>query len=295
LYDPPRVLDPDAHLGLLDAALREDAAERDLTTEALVPADARGTAEVVCRERGVLAGLPLLPPLLRRLDPTGTVEALAQDGEEAGPGAVVARLRARSRALLAVERTALNVLRRLSGVATLTARYVEAVAGTGAKVYDTRKTTPGWRELEKHAVRCGGGENHRMRLDDAAMLKENHLLASEGTTGPAAVGRAVARLRETLPEGVPLCVEVESVEELEAALPHRPDVVMLDGFDLGDVRRAVRLVRASGEPRPLVEATGGITLENVAAFAAAGVDRVSVGALTHSAPALDLSMRFLPA
>jgi nicotinate-nucleotide pyrophosphorylase (carboxylating) len=289
------VLHPDAHLPLLDAALREDAAEHDLTTRALVPEEAQGSAEVVAKERGVLAGLPLVAPLLRQLDPTGAVEALAQDGDEVAPGTRVAVLRARSRALLAAERPALNFLRHLSGVATLTARFVEAVAGTRARILDTRKTTPGWRDLEKHAVRCGGGENHRMRLDDAAMLKENHLLASVGRTGPAAIAAAVERLRTALPPDVPLHVEVESLEELEAVLPLRPDVVMLDGLDLGDVRRAVVRVRASAEPRPLVEATGGVTLENVEALAATGVDRISVGALTHSAPALDLSMRFVPA
>jgi len=288
------VLDPASHLDFLAAALAEDQAGSDRTSLALVPPDATGVADVHAHAGGTLAGLPLVEPLLRLLDPDATVESEYQDGDEFAERAVVATWRGRSQALLGAERTALNLLRRLCGVATETSRFVAAVAGTRARILDTRKTTPGWRELEKYAVRCGGGENHRMRLDDAAMIKENHLLAAFGRTGKEAIAEAVVRARRALPPGVPLCVEVETLDELEAVLPHRPDVVMLDGFDLGDLRRAVRRVAASPAPRPQTEATGGVTLETVEAIAAAGVDRISVGSITHSAPAVDLSLRFRP-
>jgi nicotinate-nucleotide pyrophosphorylase (carboxylating) len=191
----------------------------------------------------------------------------------------------------------LNVLRHLSGIATLTRRFVDAVAGLPVTVLDTRKTTPGWRDLEKYAVRCGGGKNHRLRLDDGAMLKENHLLASFGRTGPAAISEAVDRLRANLPKGFPLCVEVETLEELAAVVDEGAEILMLDGFSRDDLRRAVAAVKgAKGGKgaKPLLEATGGITLETVRAIAETGVDRISVGALTHSAPALDLSIRHRP-
>jgi nicotinate-nucleotide pyrophosphorylase (carboxylating) len=285
------LLDPTPHLPFLAAALEEDGARLDVTSHALVPEGATAVADVVSQERGVLAGLPLLGPLLRMLDPQARVEAAHDDGDEVAERSVLATWRGNARSILAAERTGLNLLRRLSGIATLTSRFVEAVAGTGARILDTRKTTPGWRELEKYAVRCGGGENHRLRLDDAAMVKENHVIAAMGRTGAEPLAGAVARLREALAPGVVVHVEVESLEELAAVLPLRPDVVMLDGLDLGDLRAAVRSVRALPEPRPLLEATGGVTLDDVEAVAATGVDRISVGAITHSAPALDLSLR----
>jgi nicotinate-nucleotide pyrophosphorylase (carboxylating) len=228
---------------------------------------------------------------VRLLDPDAEVALHAADGDDVGPGAPVATFSGRARAVLSAERTLLNVLRHLSGVATLTRAFVEAVTATGAAVYDTRKTTPGWRELEKHAVLCGGGRNHRRGLADALMVKENHLYAAFGRTGPDALLEAVRRCRAGAPPGTPLYVEVETLAELEAVAAERPEVLMLDGFDLGEVRAAVRHVRTLAPPRPLLEATGGITLENVGAYAAAGVQRISVGALTHSAPALDLSLR----
>jgi nicotinate-nucleotide pyrophosphorylase (carboxylating) len=195
-----------------------------------------------------------------------------------------------ARAVLAGERTALNVLGHLSGVATLTRAYVEAVLATGARILDTRKTTPGWRALEKHAVRCGGGENHRLDLADAAMVKSNHLRAAFGREGPEAVREAVRRCRAALPGGTDLYVEVRTLEELDVACEEQASVVMLDNFDLGDVRRAVQRVRALPPPRPVLEATGGMRLDTVEAFAAAGVQRISVGAITKSAPAADLSL-----
>lgn len=287
----------------LDRALAEDLGaggaggardEADVTARAVVPDDAVATADVVAKEAGVLCGLGSFLALLRRLDPEGRATALASDGARVVPGERLLTLVGRARAVLACERTALNLARHLSGVATLTARYVAAVAGLPVEVYDTRKTLPGYRRLEKYAVRCGGGRNHRMGLSDAAMVKENHLLSGLGRTGAAAIAEAVARIRAARGRSVPVFVEVEDAEELDAALQAGADVVMLDGFALADLRRAVARVRASPRPHPRLEATGGVTLETVRAVAETGVDRISVGALTHSAPALDLSVRHRP-
>jgi nicotinate-nucleotide pyrophosphorylase (carboxylating) len=239
----------------------------------------------------VLAGLPLAGPVFRSLDPDADVTCHLEDGERVAAGSRVLTVRGLARAVLSGERTALNLLCHLSGVATLTAAFVEAAMATGVRILDTRKTLPGWRALEKYAVCCGGGENHRMDLADAAMVKENHLYAAFGRTGPDAIREAVTRCKAALPEGLPLYVEVENHEELEAAASAGASVLMLDGFDLGDIRRAVKTVRGLPPPRPELEVTGGVTLENVAAFAAAGAQRISIGALTHSAPALDLHLR----
>lgn len=288
------MLDITPHLPLLATALAEDLGKGDVTSTALVPEGTRGTADLVAKEAGTLCGIPLVEPLVRILDPDASVEVVTGDGSRVADGDVLAVIRGRARAILATERTALNFVRRLSGIATTTARYVSAVAGLPVTVYDTRKTTPGWRDLEKYAVRCGGGSNHRMRLDDAAMIKENHLVEAFGRTGPAAVAEAVRRARAACPPGTPLLVEVETEAELEAIADEAVDVVMLDGWPLDALARAVAFVRAKGPPRPLVEATGGVTLDNVRAIAETGVDRVSVGALTHAAPALDLSVRHRP-
>jgi len=275
----------------LDWILAEDLGAGDATTDAVVPADATTVADVVAKDGGVLCGIDVFEPLARRLDPAARVEVLVRDGARVAPKQRLATIRGRARAVLSTERTALNVARHLSGVATLTAAFVAAVAGLPVELYDTRKTQPGWRDLEKYAVRCGGGRNHRLRLDDAAMVKENHLRAGLGRTGPAAIVEAVARIRRAHPEGLPLYVEVEDLDELAAVVGAGADVVMLDDFALDDLRRAVAFVRARPAPRPAVEATGGITLATVRAVAETGVDRISVGALTHSAPALDLSVR----
>jgi nicotinate-nucleotide pyrophosphorylase (carboxylating) len=288
--DDDLTLDAVAFVPFLRAALEEDGAAHDLTATAVVPADARATAEVVAKQEGVLAGVALAAPAFRLLDPDAVVEELRSDGDTVSNGARVLTVRGRARALLGAERTVLNVLRHLSGVATLTSAFVEATMGTGAAIYDTRKTTPGWRALEKHAVRCGGGKNHRLGLNDALMVKENHLYAAFGKTGPQALVEAIRRCRAAAPDK-PLYVEVETLAEFEAVAAERVDVVMLDGFDLGDVRQAVKHVRTLVPPRPLLEVTGGVTLGSVEGWAAAGIQRISVGALTHSAPALDLSMR----
>ena len=222
------------------------------------------------------------------LDPDAELEALRRDGDAVEPGDVVLRIRGEARAILTGERTALNFLQRLSGVATLTRRYVDAVAGTGARILDTRKTTPGWRRLEKAAVRAGGGDNHRAGLYDMVLIKENHIAAAGGITA------AVQRVRERNSEGLAVEVEVTSPPELEEAVRAGVDRVLLDNMGLDELRAAVALAErtaaAAGRPRPELEASGNMTLERVRAVAETGVDFISVGALTHSATALDLSL-----
>lgn len=285
-------LDLDALRPHLERALEEDHARSDLTAQAVVEdAERRVTADVVARASGTLAGLPLAEPIFRLLDPEVVVTLHYEDGEGVGENAKILTVEGRARAILSAERTVLDFLGHLSGVATLTAAYVEAALGTGVDILDTRKTTPGWRALEKYAVVCGGGVNHRMDLEDAAMVKENHLYAAFGHTGPDAIREAAKRCRAALPEGRILYVEVENLAELDAAIDAGADVAMLDGFDLGLIRQAVQRIRKVAPPRPKLEITGGVTLETVGAYAATGVSRISIGALTHSAPQLDVSLR----
>jgi nicotinate-nucleotide pyrophosphorylase (carboxylating) len=269
-----------SHLApLLAAAFAEDLP--DLTGPAVFAPAHRTAAVLVAKKPGVLCGMPAFAAAFTFLDPECVVELVREDGASVSAGETVARLSGPSRAILAAERTALNFATRLSGVATLTRRFVDAVAGTGCQVLDTRKTTPGWRALEKHAVRCGGGTNHRMGLYDAAMLKDTHLAAAGSLSG------AVAQVRERWGEAVPLVVECTTLAMVEQALACNVGHVMLDNMDLETIRRAVKL--AGGRAR--LEASGGITLENAAALAETGVNFISVGALTHSAPALDLSLQ----
>jgi nicotinate-nucleotide pyrophosphorylase (carboxylating) len=289
--DDDDALDVAEHLPFLARALEEDRAENDLTARAVVPADATSVADVVARETMVVAGLPLAAAVFRILDSDAAVDLLVEDGEQVSSGTRVLTVSGRSRAILSAERTVLNLLGRLCGVATRTRAFVEAAMGTGARIYDTRKTTPGWRTLEKYAVRQGGGENHRKDLADAAMIKENHIRAAFGRTGPDAIREAIRRCRRALPPGTTLYCEVEDLAELDAALAEKADVVMVDGFDLGDVRRAVQRVRQLPPPRPALEATGGVRVETVEALAAAGVVRLSAGAITRSAGILDLSLK----
>ncbi len=277
---------------LLDAALDEDAARRDATTLALVPPDRTARAQLVARRPGVICGLPLARRLVERFDARLAFEECAEDGARLEAGGVAARLSGPAGAILTVERPMLNFLQRLSGVATLTAAYVEAVEGTSAGIYDTRKTTPGWRVLEKYAVRCGGGRNHRMDLSDMVLVKDNHLeLMGRRPRDPEAVREAVEKSRVRWPE-VPVEVEVEDLQQLEAAVSARPDYVLLDNMTPAETAQAVALVGhlCVGRARPQIESSGGIDLSNVRAYAEAGVDRISIGALTHSAPALDLSL-----
>ena len=279
---------------MLEASLREDRADDDATTRSLVSGDLRAEGRVVARQQGVVCGLPLADRLTGWVDSSLDFAECIPDGVDAEEDDTVAVVRGRARAILAAERTMLNFLQRLSGTATLASRYVNAVSGTDARILDTRKTTPGWRELEKYAVRCGGADNHRMNLADQVLIKENHIrcLRKEGEGAPAAVSRATQQAREGVPEGMVIEVEVETLEELDAALQAGADLVLLDNMSAAQVERAADRAagRRGNEQYPRVEASGGITLDNVRDYAEAGADRISIGALTHSAPAMDLSL-----
>ena len=273
---PDLLIDP-----VVRAALAEDLGRAgDVTAQACIDADARFTAVFAARKAGVISGLACARLAVLALDPSARFEALAADGDSAGVRVPFARVEANARALLSAERTALNLLGRLSGVATLTRAYVDAVAGTRARIVDTRKTTPGLRHLEKYAVRCGGGVNHRFGLDDAILIKDNHIAACGG------VGQAVRRARSFAGHLMKVEVEVDGLDQLEEALAERPDVVMLDNFTVADLARAVEVTAG----RAVLEASGGVNLDTVAAIAATGVDVISVGALTHSAPVLDIGL-----
>jgi len=273
---------------LIAAALREDLGRGDLTTRLTVGPRVRARAVLLARRAGVAAGLTVFASVFRRLDPRVRVRLLAREGQAFPMGAVLARLQGPARALLSGERVALNFAQRLCGVATLTKAFVDAARARSRSVavLDTRKTTPLMRALEKYAVACGGGLNHRRGLDDAVLIKDNHIKAA---------GSVAAAVRRACLGGLPVQVEVEDDAELEEALEAGAGSVLLDNFTPARLRRAVERVRlfkrASGR-RVLVEASGGVTLKTIGAFAATGVDRISVGALTHSAPALDLSMEF---
>ncbi len=265
---------------IVKAALLEDLGRAGDVTAALIDRSARLQASFTARRPGRIAGLSCVRLAIRSLDPEARLDVLVEDGADAGAGRPIARVDANARALLSAERTALNLLGRLSGVATLTRRYVEAVSGTRAIIVDTRKTTPGLRALEKYAVRCGGGVNHRFGLDDAILIKDNHIAAAGG------VAEALTRARALAGHLTPIEVEVDSLAQLAQALPFTPAVIMLDNFSLDDLKTAV--VRTGGKVR--LEASGGVTLETVRAIAETGVDAISVGALTHSAPVLDIGL-----
>ena len=266
---------------LVRAALAEDLGRAgDVTSLACVPADARLRAVFATRQPGVVAGLACARLALLELDPTADFQGVAEDGARVGPGETLARVDANARAVLGAERVALNLLGRLSGVATRTRAYVDAAAGSGVAIVDTRKTTPGLRALEKYAVRCGGGVNHRFGLDDAILIKDNHIAAC------GSVGEAVRRARAAAGHLIKVEVEIDGLAQLEDALKYGPDVVMLDNFSLADLAEAV--LRTAGRAR--LEASGGVTLETVRAIADTGVDVISVGALTHSARVLDIGL-----
>jgi len=274
--------------GLADVvarALAEDLGARgDLTTTATVPADATARGALVARAAGVVAGVDAACAVFTAVDDRVAFSAALDAGAPVSPGSVIATVTGPTRALLTAERSALNLLGHLSGVATATRAYVDAVAGTGCVVRDTRKTLPGLRELEKAAVAAGGGRPHRGGLSDAVLVKDNHAVAAGGVGAAARLAlEAAARA------GVPAQVEVDDLDELEEALAAGVRAVLLDNFDLPDLRRAVARCRAHPEP-VFVEASGGITLETVAEVAATGVDAVAVGAITHSAPALDVAL-----
>lgn len=276
-------LDPDAVTALVDATLAEDlAGGDDVTSMATVPDDARALATFTTRADGVVAGLDVVELVLRRAatQPLAVVHVVG-DGADVAAGQALMRVEGRARDLLLAERTALNLLGHLCGVATLTRAWVRAVAGTGAAVRDTRKTTPLLRPLEKYAVRCGGGLNHRMSLSDAALVKDNHVLAAGG------VVEAYERVRAAYP-ALEIEVEVDTVDDAVAVVDAGAEVVLLDNFDLTMLAEAVRLVGG----RARLEASGGLSLDTAAEVAATGVDYLAVGALTHSAPALDIGLDF---
>jgi nicotinate-nucleotide pyrophosphorylase (carboxylating) len=267
--------------------LREDVGSGDVTTAWTIPRDAVAKCHVVARQACVVAGLDLARAAFTELDARVTTRLAAADGEAVAPGRVLLLVAGPAGPILTAERVALNLLQRLSGIATVTRRYVDAVAGTGASVSDTRKTTPGFRVFEKYAVRMGGGRNHRAGLYDAVLIKDNHLAAAGGIR--AALEAAAAHRTA----GTPIQVEVDDFDQLADALRFGVDAVLLDNMSPEGAAQAVALIRASPEGRACwVEASGGITLANVRRYAESGVDTVSVGAITHSAPAADIALDF---
>jgi nicotinate-nucleotide pyrophosphorylase (carboxylating) len=269
---------------IIDRALAEDLGKGDVTTEALIPGDRQGTGFIVAKKEDVLAGMNVAKQVFHRVDPELKVEILLEDGVTVKPGSKVAKVSGSIASILKAERVALNFLQRLSGIASETNRYVEAFRGLPVRIMDTRKTTPGLRSLEKHAVKVGGGQNHRMSLGDGILIKDNHLAAlrSQGLN----LKQIVARARQNSPQRLPVEVEVGTVAEASEAVEAGADIIMLDNMNIEDMRKAVKSIRG----RALVEASGGITLDNVRAVAETGVDLISIGALTHSARALDISL-----
>ncbi|MFT4177651.1 MAG: carboxylating nicotinate-nucleotide diphosphorylase [Luteolibacter sp.] len=272
---------------LIALALAEDIGNGDVTAEYFVPADRRATAFVTARKKGVLSGVEVAARVFKTVDPGLDVKILIPDGSHVAADALVLQIEGAARSILTAERTALNFLQRLSGIATLTASYVEQVKGTGVRILDTRKTTPGYRALEKQAVLHGGGNNHRIGLYDRAMVKDNHLVAEGGLP---AIQAAIRQLKQDRP-GVEVQLEADSLEQVAEFLKMEGvDYILLDNMTLEEMRAAV----ASRGPRtqPQLEASGGVNLESVAKIAATGVDYISIGALTHSAPALDVGLDF---
>jgi nicotinate-nucleotide pyrophosphorylase (carboxylating) len=274
---------------LIDLALSEDIGDGDVTSLYFIPEERRARAFVAARREGVVSGVELAARVFSKVDPGLEVEILIPDGSRVSGGALLIRVEGKARSILTAERTALNFLQRLSGVATLTAAYVDAIKGTSARILDTRKTTPGYRLLEKQAVLHGGGVNHRMGLYDRAMVKDNHLVA-EG--GPEAIQTAILRLKADKPE-VEVELEADQIVQVETFLKmDGVDHILLDNMTLEELREAVT---ARGERMtPMLEASGGVNLETVRGIAETGVDFISVGALTHSAPALDIALDFSP-
>jgi nicotinate-nucleotide pyrophosphorylase (carboxylating) len=271
---------------MVQAALAEDVGSGDATTMATVPVGDMATAVMVARQTLVVCGLPIAEAVFREVSVGLILNAMAKDGQRVAQGHVLLNIQGPTRAILTGERTALNFVQRLSGVATLTARFVDAVAGTGAQILDTRKTTPGWRHLEKYAVQCGGGVNHRFGLFDRILIKDNHLAALQDEP-PNAIEAAVRRARAQFPQLV-VEVEADTLDQVGQACQAGADVILLDNMSNEDLREAVRLIGGKAK----IEASGGINLATVRAVAETGVDFISVGALTHSAPAADIALDF---
>ena len=278
----PEPLVPEDYLPLVQAALAEDIGDGDATTMALVPEDAIATAAMIAREPLVMAGADLALAVFQQMDERVEFGIEIFDGQQAALGQALLRVQGPARALLTAERTTLNFIQRLAGVATLTARFVEQIADTGAQILDTRKTTPGWRALEKYAVTCGGGKNHRLGLYDQVMIKDNHFAALDGD-----IAKAVALAREASP-GLKIEVEADTAEQAQVAADAGADVILLDNMSCEELRDAIAQI----DGRAKTEASGGVTLETVREIAETGVDFISVGALTHSAPSVDIALDF---
>jgi len=264
----------------LQEALKEDIGTGDITSLALIEEGKRDQAELLAKKEGILCGLNVAMDTFRLLDPQSEFEFFLPDGAKLTPGKVIMRMFALTRAILGAERVALNLLCHLSGIATLTNHYVQLIEGTGARVLDTRKTMPLWRDLEKYAVQVGGGTNHRFGLYDMILIKDNHIQAVGGVT------QAIRRARAASPLGMKLEIEVTSISQFLEALEEKPDWIMLDNMDLAQMRDCVQV----GKGKVIIEASGGITESNIRQVALTGVDFISVGRLTHSAPALDISL-----
>ena len=263
------------------AAVREDVGAGDITSHATIPANARATGRYTTKQTVVVAGVPVIREIMRLVDSDLQFDAIASDGASVPAGAILAEVHGSARSILAVERTSLNLLQRMCGIATLTHQYVDRIAGTRTRIVDTRKTAPGLRVLDKYAVSCGGGMNHRMGLFDGVLIKNNHLIFHPS------VAHAIQEARRNLGHLVKIEVEVRTLDELRTAVDGDADVILLDNFDAEQTRRAVGIVNG----RIPLESSGGVTLETVRSFAEAGVDYISVGALTHSAPAADIHLR----
>jgi len=286
----------DACRALIALALAEDLGERgDITSQAVIPADLEGAAVFRVKAAGVLAGLPAAELAMQAVDSRVRFETLKSDGTKVAPGDVVAKVAGPMRSVLAAERIALNFVQHLSGIASMTRRYVDAVAGCRAEILDTRKTLPGWRLLAKYAVRAGGGHNHRMGLYDGMLIKDNDLAALPMQDWALQIEEAIRRARDAQPL-VPVELEVDNLDQFDIALDCRPAIILLDNMAIEQMRQAVSRRDAKSvsdlDGRTLLEASGGITLDNVRSVAETGVDRISVGALTHSAPALDIGLDY---
>jgi len=276
-------LSPEELSNLVRMALEEDGAFNDVTTIATVVSARRARGAIVARRSGTVCGVTLALETFRQMDPKAVMRVIVSDGEAVEAGESVVFIRGHARGMLSAERVALNFMQHLSGIATLTAQFVAAVRGTGAKILDTRKTLPGWRALEKYAVRCGGGQNHRMDLASAVLIKDNHLAAVDGD-----VGLAIARARKVAPAGARVEVECDTIDQVQAAVANGADIVLLDNMTASQLAECVQLV----DKRAIVEASGRVRLENVRVIAETGVDWISAGSLTHSPPALDLALDF---
>ena len=287
---------------LIDEALNEDLGSGDMTTELVVHPETAAEAAIVSREKGVVAGIPVAGLCFRRLDSRLDFEQVVEDGSRISRNQILARLSGPAVSMLQAERVALNFIQRLSGIATLTARFVEAVEGYPVKILDTRKTTPGLRILDKYAVRMGGGFNHRMGLSDGILIKDNHLMflgskspkATKKNASTGAVAAAVASAKAGAGHLQKIEVEADTLQQVEEAARAGADAILLDNMDVATLSKAVAAVRRS-KKKILLEASGNVTIRNVAKIAATGVDAISIGALTHSSPALDIALEMRPA